>query len=313
MTGNAEFLAERTKARALQQVRAERAECQVAQVSATGMAPGEFTGLTGASLFSEASAVVLTELENLPEACVDELVQHATNPAPDVVVICIHSGGNKGKGLLDKLRKLGAVTEVKLTAPKYERDFTSWVRDEARNLSRSIDEEAASALVQAVGQDLRALAGAIDQLAATIEPGRTISAADVGQYFGGRAEVRGYEIADAAVDGRVALALEKLRWAETAKVAPVLVTAAFASSLRGLAQVAAAPNGLPDGEVAKIAGVPPFKIRALRQQLSAWSPARLSRAISAVAQADLDVKGGLADANYALERMVISVAAARSR
>ncbi len=85
----------------------------------------------------------------------------------------VHGGGAKGKGLLDKLRKLPAVSEVKLEAPKYERDYAQWVHTEFRDLGARIDQEAATLLVASVGQDLRALAGAADQLdldASTVAP-----------------------------------------------------------------------------------------------------------------------------------------------
>ncbi|MEH3033815.1 MAG: DNA polymerase III subunit delta, partial [Aeromicrobium erythreum] len=85
-----------------------------------------------------------------------------------------------------------------------------------------------------------------------------------------------------------------------------------ASGLRSLARMADAP-GLSDGELARHVGVPPFKLRILRGQLRSWTPQGLSRALSAVARADLDVKSGEADGDFAVERMVLQVAAARGR
>ena len=103
----------------------------------------------------------------------------------------------------------------------------AWVRTELRDLGATVDEEAASLLVASVGQDLRALAGAADQLASTIGKGDAVTVEVVRRYFGGRADVRGFEIADAAIDGRINVALEQARWAEAAKVAPVLITSAL--------------------------------------------------------------------------------------
>ncbi|OUZ07273.1 DNA polymerase III subunit delta [Aeromicrobium sp. PE09-221] len=313
ITGNAEFLAERTRRRALEAVREEVSDVEVSETVAGQLAAGELAALTSPSLFSTATAVVVLELENLAEAPASELIAYAASPQDDVAVIAVHGGGNKGKGTLDKLRKAAAVHEVKVQPPKYERDFAGWVRSEARDLGRSIDEAAAAFLVTAVGQNLRALAGAIDQLAVTTPPGEAITLEIVRRYFGGRAEVRGYEIADAALEGRLADALERARWAEAARVAPVLVTSAFATGLRQLAQLASAPGGMRDNELASQVGAPPFKIRALRQQLRSWEPAGLARALQAVAEADIAVKGGGAEPGYAVERMILRVSAARQR
>lgn len=312
ISGNAEFLAERTRSRAVAAITAEQPECEIATATASGLGPGELTGLTSPSLFSSSSGLVLTELEDLPEPAQEELAAYAAAPSPDVAVVLVHGGaGAKGKKLLDRLRGQSAVTEVKVEAPKYEREFSAWVRTELRDLGATIDDEATALLVASVGQDLRALAGACDQLASVAGTGERVTVEVVRRYFGGRADVRGFEIADAAIDGRIDVALEQARWAEAARVAPVLITSAFASGLRSLAKLNDAPRGLSEAELARHVGAPPFKIRILRRQLNAWDSASLASALSAVATADLDVKGGAADPAFAVERMVLQVAAAR--
>lgn len=313
ITGNSEFLSDRARRQAVAAVREARPGVEVAESSAVGLAPGEFTALTSSSLFSEATAVVLTDLQDLNQAAADEVLQYAAAPSDDTAVVLVHGGGVKGKGVLDKLRKAAAVSEVAQQAPKYERDLITWVRGESRSLGRALDEQAAALLVAAVGSDLRSLAAAVDQLVTTLAPGQELDVSVVRQYFGGRADVRGYEIADAALEGNVGLALERARWAETAKVAPLLITAAFASGLRQLARVVTADPALRDADLAREIGAPPFKIRSLRQLARSWSEPALVRALDAVAHADLQVKGGSAEPGHAVEKMVIDVAVARSR
>jgi DNA polymerase-3 subunit delta len=310
----AEFLADRMRARAVAAVRAAEPECEVTTAAAGSLVPHELLGLTSASLFSAATAVVLTDLQDIAEVPGDELATYVAEPSPDVALVLLHGGGQKGKKLLDALRAAAVVTETKIEAPKYERDFVSWVRSEARELGAPIDEPAATLLVQAIGQDLRALAGAIDQLGATREANDPITLDLVRQYFGGRADVRGYEIADAAIDGRFDLALERVRWAETAKVPATYVTTALASGLRSLAKLADAeskPQRLSEADVAKLVGAPPFKIRSLRQQLRGWTMEGLARALRAVATTDVDIKSGETDPAYAVERLVLQIAQAR--
>ncbi|MGJ9421639.1 DNA polymerase III subunit delta [Aeromicrobium sp. CF3.5] len=313
VTGSAEFESDRTRRRAISAVMDLQPECQLTESGASGLQAGELIGLTSASLFSDSTAVVLTDLQDLPDHAQAELLDYAVDPSPDVAVVLVHGGGQKGKGLLDKLRKIPSVTEVKVEQPKYERDYAAWVQREIRALGSRTDAEASAALVASVGQDLRALAGAADQLVASLDDGQSVDLDLVRQYFGGRADVRGYEIADAAINGQLHVAMEQVRWAETAKVAPLLITAAFASGLRSLAKLESAPQGLRDADLAAIVGAPPFKLRILRQQLSGWNANGLAHAIRAVADADLAVKGGGADPGYAVERMVLEVANHRVR
>lgn len=306
-----EFLADRMRARALASVVASEPGCEVTTASASTLTAGEFLGLTSASLFSAATAVVLTDLQDAAEAPSDELAAYAVEPSSDVAVILVHAGGQKGKRLLDQLRAAPSVTEAKVEAPKYERDFVGWVRGESREVGAPLDDRAATLLVQSVGQDLRALAGAVDQLAATREGDEAISVDTVRKYFGGRADVRGYEIADAAIEGRFDAALERVRWAESAKVAAPVIVSALASGLRALAKLADVTSGVPDADAAKLVGAPPFKIRSLKAQLRDWSPQGLASAMDAVAAADLAIKSGEADPAYAVERLVLQIVKAR--
>jgi DNA polymerase-3 subunit delta len=307
----AEFLADRMRERALASVLASEPECEVTTASAGDLTAGEFLGLTSASLFSAATAVVLTDLQDATEGPSEELAAYAAEPSQDVAVILLHAGGQKGKRLLDQLRGTAAVTEVKIEAPRYERDFVGWVRGESREVGAPLDDAAATLLVQAVGQDLRALAGAVDQLAATRDGEGAISAEIVRKYFGGRADVRGYEIADAAIEGRFDVALERVRWAESTKVAAPVIVSALAAGLRSLAKLADVQTGVSDADAAKLVGAPPFKIRSLKAQLRDWNPQGLAAAMDAVAAADLDIKSGEADPAYAVERLVLQIVQAR--
>src|SRR5919106_1580358 len=166
-------------------------------------------------------------------------------------------------------------------------------------------------LLEAVGGDLRGLASAAAQLVADAEHG-LVDDAVVGTYFEGRAEVKGWAVADRAVEGRTVVALEQLRWALETGTDPVLVTAALATAVRSLARLSGAPRGVRDADLAPDLGVPPWKLRILRSQLRGWTPSGLVRAIRAVAAADLQVKGGGNDPTLALTTAVVEIGAARA-
>jgi DNA polymerase-3 subunit delta len=309
VTGPEELLNERAVRAALSAVLRADAEAEVSETSADQLTMGSLADLAAPSLFSAIRCVVVRTLENLPDETHAGLLDYAAAPSEDIGLVLVHSGGQKGAGLLGKLRKLESVTEVKSVALKPS-DYPRWVAAEAREHGARIAADAAELLVQAVGQDLRALAGACHQLAGDFA-GQPLTADVVKRYFGGRAEVKGFAIADAALYGRRARALEELRWAIDNGTAPVLVTSAFASGLRGLARYRGAARGLREGDLAREVGVPPWKLRTLRDQAKGWEDRGLVHAIQAVAQADAEVKGGAGDAAYALERLVITVTEAR--
>jgi DNA polymerase-3 subunit delta len=90
-----------------------------------------------------------------------------------------------------------------------------------------------------------------------------------------------------------------------------MITGSFASAVRGLARLKGAARGLRDADLAREVGVPPWKLRSLRDQARGWDDAGLAKAVQAVARADSQVKGAGADAAYALERMVLTISGAR--
>jgi DNA polymerase-3 subunit delta len=59
--------------------------------------------------------------------------------------------------------------------------------------------------------------------------------------------------------------------------------------------------------------MPPWKIRKAQQQVRSWRPEALAEAFAAAAEVNADVKGVAADADYALERAVLRMCAARER
>lgn len=311
VTGPEELLNERAVSAAVAAVREADPESELSETSADQLSMAVLADLAAPSLFSAVRCVVVRALENLPLDASDGLTEYAAAPAEDIGLVLVHSGGQKGSGLLNRLRKLkSTVTEVKSVALK-QYEYPRWVANEVRSYGGRIAEDASELLVQAVGQDLRALAGAAHQLADDF-PDEPLTAAVVKRYFGGRAEVKSFAVADAAFYGRTAKALEELRWALESGTAAVLVTSAFAGGLRGLAKYRSAPRGLREADLAREAGVPPWKLKLLREQSRGWDDAGLARAITAVARADAEVKGAASDAAYSLERMVLAVTGART-
>ncbi|TQK71909.1 MULTISPECIES: DNA polymerase III subunit delta [unclassified Nocardioides] len=311
VTGKEEFLGARTVDEVRAAVRAHDAEAEFADSSASDLTLATLGEMAAPSLFSAVRCVVVRGLENLPDESVEGLLGYAAAPVEDVALVLVHGGGQKGSGVLTKLRKLKAVSEHKSEELKPS-DFPAFVANEIRRHGATIDREAADVLIEAIGRDLRSLAGAAHQLTSDF-PGERISEEQVRRYFGGRAEAKSFAVADAAFAGRDRVALEELRWALDAGTAAVLITSAFAGSARGLARMVSAPRGMRDADLAREVGVPPWKLRSLRDQARGWTDVGLARAIRAVAQADADIKGAASDASYALERLVLTVTALRQR
>ncbi len=309
VSGPEALLADRAVGELRRRVMAEAPEADISEVESARLDPARLVEMTSPSLFAARRAVIITDAANLPAEFTPDVVAVAAARMPDLAFVVVHGGGVKGKGLLDKLKAAG-VEVIDCPAVKAW-ELPQFVAAEARKAGSGIDQGAAQVLVDAVGHDLRALAAAVGQLLADGD-GTPISEEHVGRYFGGRSEVTSFAVADAVLAGRTTVAMEQLRWALSTGVAPVLLTSALASGLRGLGKLMTAGGGLREADLAREVGVPPWKLKSMRAQVRGWDQAGLARALTAVARADADVKGAADDADFALERALLSIASARS-
>lgn len=301
--GEEELLVERAVTGIVEEARAADPSADVQRVRAGTTSGPELAEMLSPSLFAEARVLVL---EAAHEAGKDAsaLILSAATDLPDAVVLVLtHAGAARGKALVDALRKAAAEvhTCAKITRPAELADF---VRAELGAAGARPSVEAVTALLDAVGSDLRELAAACGQLVADT-PG-TIDAAAVHRYHRGRAEVTGFDVAEKAVAGDRAAALEALRWATHRGVPHVLLADALADAIRTIARVSAMGGGDPYRLAGEL-GMPPWKIKKAAAQSRGWSAQALGAALQVVASLNADVKGASADADYAVERGVLGV------
>ena len=193
--------------------------------------------------------------------------------------MALHSG-ERNKKALEELRALhvpGGLVEVPCAKVKAGRPTRELLEQEARRAGRRITSDGVDALVMALGSDIALLVGALEQLFADSAED-PIDAAEVTATFAGVAEVSGFQLADAVWEGRALLALQRLRWGLVSQtISGAGAVGSLAAGLRAMVKVAGAPRGMSEADVARLAGVPPFKVRLLRSaaaQLGAGAAGR---------------------------------------
>ena len=296
--------------RAISQIISASPQATVTTLTADEVELGTITDSLAPSLFGDVRIVVIKEIQDLTAECTEEVIEYLTNPDESLNLVLWHKGGVKGKALVDKVKKAGAQV-IAVEAIKKDSDKAEFVRSEFKRLGRKISTEAVQALIDSLGSDLRELGGACSQLASDVAAGKVIDESDVADYQQGRIETTGYDVADAVLDGKTALALISLRNAINTGTDPVLIVSAIAASIRTMAKVSGTSRGLKSFDLASQLGLPPWQIDKARRQLSGWSENALARSVIVLAQADADIKGAAADPAYALERAIITISTAR--
>ncbi|MFM8843726.1 MAG: DNA polymerase III subunit delta [Actinomycetota bacterium] len=302
--GGESVLADRALAEAL----ALRSEFERTVLDGSGLEPGRYGEAVAPSLFADKRVVVIKDLQDVISEVQEEIESLFDQLDPNLHVIFIHKGGVKGKGLLDKIKKLKP--EIVTCEPmKKAADKEEFVREEFARHGRKISSSAATALVDATGSDTRELAAACSQISFDTNAGKAvIDEDDIAKYYQGRIEATGFDVADATLAGNPTAALIALRNAIDSGTDPIMIVSALTSSIRTLAKVSGAPRNANAFQLAGSLGLAPWQIDKARRQLSKWSPALIAFSVQELSKADVAIKGAEADPLYALERSVVSIA-----
>jgi DNA polymerase-3 subunit delta len=306
--GDEELLVERAVADVLRSAR-ERAgtlnnpDVPVSRMRAGDVGTYELAELLSPSLFADERIVVLEAAAEAGKDAAAVIAAAAADVPAGTVLVVVHSGGGRAKALADELQSLGAEMHpcARITKISERVDF---IRKEFRALRVKVDEETVTALLDAVGSDVRELAAACSQLVA--DTAGDVDAAAVRRYHSGKAEVKGFDIADKAVAGDVAGATEALRWAMMRGEPLVVLADALAEAVHTIGRVGPL-SGDPYRLAAQL-GMPPWRVQKAQKQARRWSRDTVATAMKVVAALNANVKGAVADADYALESAVKQVA-----
>ena len=294
--------------RALLQALSVRSDFEKTVLDGADLEPGRYGEAVAPSLFAEKRVVVIRDLQDVVVEVQEEIESLFESLDPNLHLIFVHKGGVKGKGLLDKIKKLKP--EIITCEPiKKAADKEAFVREEFARHGRKISSDAISALVDATGSDTRELAAACSQISFDTNAGKAvIDEEDIAKYYQGRVEATGFDVADATLAGDPRSALIALRHALETGTDPIMIVSALTSSIRTLAKVSGAPRNANAFQLAGSLGLAPWQIDKARRQLSKWSPALIAFSVQELSRADVAIKGAEADPLYALERSVVAIA-----
>lgn len=304
LSGPNDYLA----SRALRKLRAQLHEAdpalEVTDIDASSYTSGQLLTLASPSLFGESRLIRVEHVEKCTDAFLEDALEYVQSPADGAVVVLRHSGGNRGKKLLDTVRASSHSREVACSDLKKEAERIQFVKDEFSAAGRTISAGALRALTTAFGDDLPELAAACSQLIADAHEDVTEDV--VNRYYGQRAETTAFTVADLALAGRSADAILALRQALNSGTDAVPMLAAFAMKIRAMAKVQGRRES--SAQLAGALGMAPWQVDRARRDVEGWSDDGLASIISRLAEVDADVKGASRDPVYSLERLVFAIA-----
>ena len=308
LKGSEHYVATRALDRVKTALKSQHPDLEYTRLDAADAASGELATIASPSLFGEPRLILVEDLAQMNDTFLTDALRFLDEPAdPEVTLVLRHSGGNRGKKLLDALGPRAVVidcTPVKSDAAKLD-----FVRAEFRSAHRTIHPDAARALVAAAGSSLSDLGGACQQLMRDVPV--DITADHVDKYFGGRVEASAFKVAGAAFEGRGDAAARLYRHALATGVSPVAITAALARIGRQVA--ALVDHRGPQAQLASTLQLPPWQLKQAAETARRWTPVGAAEAVEAIAQADAEVKGVSRTPEYAVEKAIAAIASGVGR
>jgi DNA polymerase III subunit delta len=242
---------------------------------------GLFAGDDGGRL------VVVEGIERWRKADIDAVTAYLADPVPGAVLALVANEPMRGDALAKAIGKTGQV--LTFDAPK-PRDLPGWVRAQFEGRGATIDNDAARALVEIVGDDLAGLATEADKIT-TWAAGDPITRADVEALATPAREATAWALTDAWGERDLPAVLIACE-AELERRDPFAVStrlAAHVGLVRTVQRLAA--DGVPSREIAKQLRLHEFRIKKAVGHAKRYSEDELDAAIVRLAALDAAIKG----------------------
>jgi DNA polymerase-3 subunit delta len=273
-----------------------------AEAGLDGLEEALFAG----SLFASERVVVVRNAEALKKGEVERLAAALHRDGQPSAVIVVAVCERPPSQLLSSLQD---VAEVQRFARPRRGELVAWVGKRMKAAKLTPGRDAAATLVEAVGESLRDLSQAIDQLALRGKSG-TLERDDILEHFALSAEQPIWVLFDAIVRHEGPKAFEALARLLAAGDSPLPVLGAIVSQVRGVIRAKGLIERSPvrDDELARLLAVSAGRAAVLRRQSSRLTWDWLLAVHRLCADADHDIKGGedgaVLPAEVVLERVV---------
>jgi DNA polymerase-3 subunit delta len=219
----------------------------------------------------------------------DQLADYASG-APDTTTLLLIADKLDNRRRLVAAAKRDGFLVVCASLPVHA--LAGWVRQRARDHGHTLGPNAAELLAELCGSDLSVLADALERVELFVGKGALVSEAAVLECVANMQPGSVWDLVSAVGRRDAGAALAALDRVFEPGSGPRLVGLLCWSARQLIRFGSARRAGLSADDAARQAGVPPFKVRELSDQLRQLSMERAERWLEALAQLDFDLKGG---------------------
>lgn len=268
-------------------------------------------------MISARRMIVVTGFEAISDDNQLELLKnYLRNPVETSVLVFVSDGLDNRRNISTMLRK---ACEIVSFEPLEERSGApTWIRDYVTRGGCSIDQASAAYLVGTVGVDLLRLSNELDKLIAFVGDRGRITQDEIDELVRHSREHSNFELTDAVVEGNRKKALNLLHKifdnaSESQQSLSLMILGAIASNYRKmLGAKELMKQNAPNSEVAKLVGLPPFKVGQFNEQVRRIETSQLLKGMERIAATDVALKTSMATPRLLLEVLICELCPAQS-
>ena len=236
----------------------------------------------------------------------ERLVTYLGDPLDTTALVLVGGGGTVPQKLVAAVKKVGDVADAAL--PGGGKARTGWLVDRLHQAPVKFDAAAGNLLGEHLGEDLGRLPGIVASLVAAHGEGARIGVEELEPFLGEAGAVAPWDLTDAIDRGDTAGALDALhRMLQAGERHPLVVMATLHRHYTAMLRLDG--SGVRnDQEAAAVLGLKStFPAKKALTQSRKLGSSGIRRAVSLVAEADVDLRGGKAWP----DRLVLEVLVAR--
>ncbi len=260
-------------------------------------------------MISQRRMIVVTGFEAISDDDQLELLKtYLKNPVETSVLVFVSDGLDNRRNISTMLRKGSEV--VSFDSLDERNGAPNWIRDYVTRAGCSIDQASAAYLVAMVGVDLMRLSNELEKLIAFVGDKGRITQDEIDELVRHSREHSNFELTDAVVEGNRKKALSLLhRIFDNASESPqslsLMILGAIASNYRKmLGAKELMKQNAPNSEVARIVGLPPFKVGQFNEQVRRVETSQILKGIQRIAATDVALKTSMATPRMLLEVLI---------
>ena len=245
--------------------------------------------LTTPPFLTDRRIVVVREAGRLSAADGGRVAECLSEPLPGVTLVLVAGGGTIPAALAKAVERAGVVLD---TSVGTGRARTQWLIDRVHEGPVRLDARATTMLGEHLGGDMSRLHGLLDALAAAYGEGAAVDPERLEPFLGEAGSLPPWELPDALDGGDTEGALVALRRQFGAGgLHPLQVMATLHRHYQAMLRLDGSGVTTPDEAAALLGMRSTFPARKALEQCRRLGPGSISRAITLLADADLDIRG----------------------